>query len=390
MKAERTLVKLLFSDLFYNVSLSRLPSQFKKLGAETFGLGYRERILLKSDSFAQKYRFPNAPTEISFKNTVDGLTYACNHSKPEYLLTNDETLIRGLLKYRSLLRNSQNSLSDENKALLSLLEASLAPNTKSYNRDVSVQYAGDAGFNIPEYTTAHNLDQLERSISTRKLPLFIKLNFAAGGTGVYPVVNGTDIPSTIKKIANSGYTLSEDNPAIVQSMAKGNELTVSFAAWKGELLGYIVARPLETLFENGPSTVVENLYRPNWAEPLAALVKKLQFTGFGGVDMFEISEKTLPTVIEVNLRSTHTVPSSSILGNDLVSLFYNRLNGGQEKVTEVQHNSHEKIIAIFPEEVMRDKNSPYLKSIPLDICWEDKGLLHALTNAIYNYKIKSG
>ncbi|MEH6497433.1 MAG: hypothetical protein V7740_16940, partial [Pseudomonas marincola] len=153
---------------------------------------------------------------------------------------------------------------------------------------------------------------------------------------------------------------------------------------------YIVARPLETLFENGPSTVVENLYRPDWAEPMAALVKKLQFTGFGGVDMFEISEKTLPTVIEVNLRPTHTVPSSSILGNDLVSLFYNRLNGGTEKVTEVQHNSHEKIIAIFPEEVMRDKNSPYLKSVPVDICWEDKGLLHALTNAIYNYKIKSG
>ncbi|MBL4666867.1 MAG: hypothetical protein JKY04_05770, partial [Sneathiella sp.] len=251
------MVKLLFADMYTNVSLSRMPAQFRKFGAENFGLGYKERLLLKGGSFEQKYRFPNTPNDISFENMVDGLTYACQQCNPDFLLTIDENLIRGLLHLRNILRDAESPLSEDKKRILSLLEVSLAPDENAYRRDVSVQLAEDAGFNIPEYTAAHSLQHLESSIRTRRRPFFIKLNFASGGMGVYPVSDNTDIKNIFQKIEQSSPAISDDNPAIVQSMAEGNEITVSFAAWKGELLGYIVVNPLERLFKNGPSTVVQ-------------------------------------------------------------------------------------------------------------------------------------
>jgi len=371
--------------MYTNVSLSRLPAQFKKLGTENYGLGYRERLLLKGGSFKQKYRYPKSPKDISFANMVNGLTFACKHCDPDYLITNDEALMRGLLHFRKILRAEESSLSDERLRLLNLLETSLAPDTNAYRRDVSVQMAEDAGFNTPEYVTAHNLIHLESSMAAYPRPFFVKLNFAAGGTGVYMVSEGTDVRQTIEKIRNSGYSISEDNPAIIQSLAEGSEVTISFAAWKGQLLGYTVVKPLETLFTNGPSSVIKNLYRPQLEKPLKALVQKLQFSGFGGLDAFETSQQELPNIIEVNLRSTHTVPCSSMLGNDLVSLFFAELQGNETTRQIVQHTQNEKVIALFPDEIMRDRNSPYLKSVPLDISWDDPALHTALVQLIYKY-----
>lgn len=373
------MVKLLFADMYFNVSLCKLPIQFKKLGAENFGLGYADRLLLKSDSFVQKYAFPKRTKNILYKDVVSTVSTACRQSNADILITNDETLIMALLRLRETLRTSD---TEKNKQLLKMLEASLAPDSSHYQRHISLQLASEAGFPTPEQSFAQTFEELVHKAQAFPIPFYIKLSLAAGGSGIFLVEKNTSLNQVIESIKKSGYHLSAKRTAILQQQVKGQELTISLAAWKGQLLGYTVVKPLQTQFKNGPSSVIENKYRPHWETSLKALVRKLNLSGFGGLDVFETNSETLPTVIEVNLRLTHTTPSSRILGNDLVALLYQAMQEKMKSDFPVQHPNVKKSIAIFPDEIMRDKNSPYLKSLPLDIDWSDFHINQYLQNLI--------
>ncbi len=383
------LVKLLFADMFMNVSLARLPYQFKKLGAQCYGLGFSDRLILQSDNYVEKFEFPGSPKDLRFSQIVNGLSNAVKNCHPDYLMTIDETLMRGLLQLRANIRTTDKPRNENVLRILKLLEKSLVQDPRLYQRHQSLTIAKEAGFPIPKHETASSDEELIEKSNQFKEPHFIKVSFAAGGTGVIPVLTENSREQLSAKIKNAGYHITDIQTALIQSKSAGEELTVSFCAWKGQLLGYTVVRPLQKLFEKGPSSVIENLYRPDYLEPLSKLVKSLNLSGFGGLDIFETDPHKLPEVIEVNLRATHTVPSSKMLGNDLVTLFYQCLNDERNIPKTVSHIENEKSIALFPDAIMSDPNSDYLKKLPLDISWEDESINRFLFRQIYKLQRKS-
>ncbi|WP_025899291.1 hypothetical protein [Sneathiella glossodoripedis] len=122
---------------------------------------------------------------------------------------------------------------------------------------------------------------------------------------------------------------------------------------------------------------------------MVKLVKSLNLSGFGGLDIFETDEQGLPEVIEVNLRATHTVPSSRMLGNDLVKLFYQGLTDERKLPDTVAHIQNDTSIALFPDAIMSDPTSDYLKTLPLDIAWEDEAINRFLFRQIYKMQRKA-
>lgn len=357
--------------MYYNVSAARLPSQFTALGAECYGLGFPERLLLKSSNLKQKYRFPGTPKDIRFANVVNGFSFASGHCEPDFMISNDETLIQGLLQIRENLQKSKKPLTKKQKGYLSLLEKSFAPKREHFQRHINLELANDAGFPIPRQEQASSNSELIEKAKAFDEPFFIKVSLAAGGTGVIPVENTSQADSLLSILEKTGYYLGENRSALLQAKSAGEELTVSFSAWQGELLGYTVVRPLETARKNGPSSVIQSLYRPQLEEPLKQLVKQLNISGFGGLDVFETNEKSLPEVIEVNLRITHTTPTSPLLGNDLIEKFYKSLVSGKAEIPANLHVDSNKCIALFPDEIMRDPHSRYLKEYPTDMTWDE-------------------
>ncbi len=381
------MTKLLFADLYINVSLARLPHQLRKLGAEVYGLGFPGGLILQPKCLQKRYRFPASNVEnMDFKSFASGFATVVNDCRPDFLMTNDEKLIKALLYIRHRLRHSDHSLSERHQVVLSLLEESLIAKDELYQRQNSLKLAADAGFSIPRFLEARSLEEIDAHLNSARRPDFIKLSFAAGSSGVIEVTDKTTIDVIKQKLSKNGYILDDTQVAILQDRAKGEELTVSFAAWKGKLLGYTVVRPLQKMFHNGPSAVIENLYRPMWQAPLEKLVASTGLSGFGGLDVFESDLKILPEVIEVNMRSPHTAPSSKLLGNDLVALFYQASQNLHETKASVAHIDSGKRLAMFPEAIMADPDSDFLKTLPLDINWEDEALNSYLMKQIYKFQ----
>ncbi len=383
----KCLAKLLFLDLYINVSLARLPLQFRKLGAEVYGLGMPGGLILQPECLQKRYHFPgNSVANIRFQPLARRFTAVINDCRPDFLMTNDEKLIKALLYLRGYLRNLDRPLSDPEVAVLALLDKSLVADGALYQRQNSLKLAADAGFPIPRFIEAKSIKEIQAHLNSAHKPGFIKLSFAAGSSGVIEVTEKTNIEIVQQKLSRVGYNLSDTQVAILQDRAAGEELTVSFAAWEGKLLGYTVVRPLQKMFHNGPSAVIENLYRPTWQAPLEKLVASLGLNGFGGLDVFESDHKALPEVIEVNMRSTHTVPSSKLLGNDLVSLFYQALHTPDELPRSIAHMDTGKTIAMFPEAIIADPDSDFLKTLPLDINWEEEALNTYLMKQVYKLR----
>lgn len=381
------MAKLLFADLYINVSLARLPYQFRKLGAEVYALGMPGGLILQPESLQKRYHFPGTSVEnIQFKPFANKFAAIINDCRPDFLITNDENLIKALLYLRGHLQNTDRALSEPENAILSLLEESLVADGDLYQRQNSLKLAADAGFPIPRFIEAKSIEEIDAHLNSARRPDFIKLSFAAGSLGVIEVTEKTTLETVKQKLDKTGYRLSDTQVAVLQDRASGEELTVSFAAWKGKLLGYTVVRPLQKVFHNGPSAVIENLYRPAWQAPLEKLVASLKLSGFGGLDVFESDLKILPEVIEVNMRLTHTVPSSKFLENDLVSLFYQASQNQHDETTSIVHTDTGKTIAMFPEAVIADPNSDFLRTLPLDINWEDEALNTHLMKQVYKLR----
>ncbi|WP_169569888.1 ATP-grasp domain-containing protein [Sneathiella limimaris] len=378
------MAKILFADMFMNVSLARLPFQFKKLGAEVFGLGFSNRVLLQSSAFDQKYKIDGTPSNATFRKVVSAVSRCCNHAKPDLILTNDETLLSVLIKIRENIRSSQEPLTPDVQIVSDLLENSLVNDTRLYQRHNSLKVAEAAGFPIPPHFTASNETELLERLQKMKPPYFVKMSLASGGLGVLPVTEEKLPAEVMQEIRTGDYPLTDIRQALIQKKAEGEELTVSFAAHQGQLLGFTVVRPLQKLLKNGPSAVIETLYRPQWTAPLAQLVRQIGYSGFGGLDVFERDPSELPTVIEVNLRTTHTTPSSKSLGTDLVKLFYEAFTQKSSTEGAPCHIDNPKRLALFPEAVLADPKSKYLQTLPLDIDWEDYDLNSYITRQLAN------
>ena len=373
--------------MYINVSLARLPHQFRKLGAEVYALGMPGGLILQPESLQKRYHFPGGSVgNIEFKPFANKFVAIINDCRPDFLITNDEKLIKALLYLRGHLQNTDRALTEPQNAVLRLLEESLVADDSLYQRSNSLKLAADAGFPIPRFIEAKSIEEINTYLNSARKPDFIKLSFAAGSSGVIEVTEKTTTETVKQKLGKINYHVSDTQVAVLQDRASGEELTVSFAAWKGKLLGYTVVRPLEKMFHNGPSAVIQNLYRPAWQAPLEKLVTSLNLSGFGGLDVFESDPKILPEVIEVNMRSTHTVPSSKLLGNDLVSLFHQAIENQHDETESVAHVDTGKTIAMFPEAVIADPNSDFLKTLPLDINWEDETLNTYLMKQVYKLR----
>ncbi len=299
------------------------------------------------------------------------LSRAIQETKPDFLLTSDEILIRNLLQLRHVLRSQKEPLRDIQQDVLSLLEKSLPPSDQVYSREHTLSVAAKAGFPIPKFATAHSWEALK----TQKVdfPTYLKLSFEAAGVGVAFAQSKEELDKASFKLEQECMQPNERYPILLQEPASGDELTISFSAFEGDLLSYDVYRPIAKRHKKGPASVIQPLYRPGWEPALRSLVKKLEYSGLGGLDIFEQEGTTLPTVIEVNLRPTHSLQTAMQTGSEILSSFADQLTGRYNR-PKTSHPELKQTVALFPDEYQRDPDSPHLNKGPVAIPWNDRRL----------------
>jgi hypothetical protein len=137
----------------------------------------------------------------------------------------------------------------------------------------------------------------------------------------------------------------------------------------------ITALVLNTLGENGPASVLQIVDNAEITGTVGRMVQDLKLSGVFGFD-FIIEEGTgAAWLIEMNPRATQISHLNLGPGRDLPTSL--RALFCDEPVRHGVPATSSHIIALFPQEWLRDPASRYLKSGYHDVPWEEPGLVRA-------------
>jgi hypothetical protein len=137
----------------------------------------------------------------------------------------------------------------------------------------------------------------------------------------------------------------------------------------------ITARVVQTLDQHGPASVVEAIEHPDISASVAKVVGALGLSGLLGFD-FVVEEQTGDAyLIEMNPRATQICHLSLGVDRDLPAALRAALTG--EAVRATPRVFDRDVIALFPQEWLRDPASPFLATAFHDVPWDQPGLIRA-------------
>ena len=94
---------------------------------------------------------------------------------------------------------------------------------------------------------------------------------------------------------------------------------------------------------------------------------------------FIVEERTRQLyLLEISRRVTPGHHSGALVGVDLCAALHAALTGERSNVPQDLPPGFERTLAQFPQEWLRDPESPYLMEFPLDAPWDDPDLLDAM------------
>lgn len=207
------------------------------------------------------------------------------------------------------------------------------------------------------------------------MPAFLKRDGTWAGEGVAEIGNRGDIepvwrkiscahllPSTLRRARHTGwrYALTKTRmrrPAIqLQAAATGQPANCALLCRKGEAVAGITAVAVETTSATGPASVVRVIQHEEMTSVATALAKSLGSNGFFGVD-FILSETGEAFFLEINARPTPIALLPVAGGTDLIAALFATMSDSPATAREPIARD---LIALFPQEISSDANSPHL------------------------------
>ena len=334
-------------------------------------------------------------TRLTSAQVVEALVAAMRRPERTLLICGDE-LVRRLLNY--LVRLSEQAgpgASALPADVLASLKSSFGPPDfyEAANRKSALYELADRTGVLqacPEPVLA--AAEIDRYAARTGYPIVLKRDFTSGGDGVAICRDrgqahaafarlqnlGPEAESVVRLFENGSRPepLKERATITAQKFISGVAALCGVAALEGRLLASFTATKLEVRWENGPSSVVRFARNEEMEQAAARLVSAIGFTGIGEVE-FMIEDRTnRPYLSEFNPRPAPTSHLGGLVGADLCSALFDALTGNPRP--EPLSTQGERVVALFPQEWIRDPSSQWLLNAWHDVPWDDPSLLEAL------------
>jgi carbamoyl-phosphate synthase large subunit len=151
----------------------------------------------------------------------------------------------------------------------------------------------------------------------------------------------------------------------------------ALVALEGKVVAGLSALKLETHpAPTGPSTVVEFIDHGEMSRFAETVTEAFGLAGFASFDFILEGSSDAAYLIELNPRVTPICHLGGTFGPDLCGGLWQRLTGLPPLATLAPRA--ERTVALFPQEWIRNRESPYLGHAYHDVPWEDPGLCQAL------------
>ena len=285
--------------------------------------------------------------------------------------------------------------------VLAVIERSLGPAARLERltaRAHVLNVASAAGIPVPPTTRLHSAAELREWFSIHGFPAYLKADGSSGGMGVRPVHTYAEAEAafamldapprtlrTLKRLAIDrdstllGPMVRRQRPILsVQRAVAGEEATSAIFCWQGRVLAGITVRVLATLYQRGPSTVVQRMHSPAMERVADVLAAELQLSGFYGLDFVLDEQSGTPWLLEMNSRATQIAHMALGPGHDLAAAAFAAMTGMPEQARPLL--TDKETIALFPQEWQRDPASTLLTGAYHDVPWEAPALVRAFVN----------
>jgi len=266
-----------------------------------------------------------------------------------------------------------------------LIETSLGtPSSFVFARQKSrfIELACDEGLLAPATVAVGDVRQLRAMIAGARFPLVLKRDESFGGHGVRIVTNSDEAEQNFIELRQSGGRFMallkaldrrdasylerffRPGPAIIlQEYIEGRPANRAVVCRQGRVLAGLSVETLQTRDSPvRPASVVQVIDSPDMMEAVARLVKRLGLSGFIGFDFMIHAESGQAYLLEMNGRPTPICHIALDGPTDMISALAEPF-----PVSRRVPNIDSLIIALFPQEIWRDPESPYLRSAYHDV-----------------------
>jgi thioesterase domain-containing protein len=359
------------------LSTVRVARAFSEAGFAVEALCPPGHALGKVDFVARAHRFSALSPLRSLRGAID----AC---APDLVVPCDDRVAGQLRQLHADLRADDLA----SHALRELITRSLGgpeyfPILSSRTHLIALSRA--EGVRCPETDVIADPDALRVWLDRFGYPAVLKTDGSWGGEGVAVVRDFAEAtrayhrlaaPPRLSRVIKRRLTegganllrpwLRRDRPTVsIQRYVHGRPANAAVAGWRGEVLAATTVEVLQTAGATGHATVVRTIDHPEMLQAVTRVVGRLKLSGLCGLDFILNEAGDEAQLIEINPRATPTCHLSTHDGRDLIALLGARLTGRpRPKDGPARHNE---IVALFPAELTRDPDSPFMRSARHDV-----------------------
>jgi hypothetical protein len=358
---------------------ARLAQAFGVLGARVEALCPRANPLRQSAAPTRVHAF-------SFLNPLPAIAAAIEAAAPDLIVPCDDLIAEMLWR-----------LGDEEPKFAPLLRHCLGePSIYSVlaSRNQFQAQAAIAGASIAQTVPIDSQADLDRALVRLGLPLVVKTDGSWGGEGVVIAHDIEAAKSAFASFSNTSRlrtlarSLKRGKPHFlvrmrfnvparlgVQRFVAGHPATSSIACWRGKLLASNHFNVAVSNGATGPATIVTRTNCPAMEMTAARLATHFGLSGLYGLDYIRGVDGRI-FLLEINPRATPTAHLALGPGHDLAAAL---LSAAGHPAPDRPAITQQARIALFPQEVRRDPQSPHLVNAYHDLPLGDPTLAKALT-----------
>jgi carbamoyl-phosphate synthase large subunit len=365
---QRTTVLLLALDNW--LGIARLPKALQ-------AVGFAVTVITPRGSFLSRTRYIDRlitlPTPLNGNDVIAAFVQTFADQQPALIIPGDEAATDFLWRISNASLEVQQHVGLQTKAL-ELIDLSLGgKDFKNLLRSKTHvnQLALDEGLAVPFFSSFTSYDEVASFANVHGFPVIVKPDSGFAGVGVGIVRSELELRETFPLIAQYSHA-SGDLPFYIQQFVNGKVAMYPFACWRGKVLtgfgGYKErCHPAIT----GPTSVIRRVDHQGMADAAKRLMRRTEFTGFGSID-FIIDDNGTAHLLELNARPVPLTHLGGLLGADLCAVLYREITGtaAESSPTSKIHD----VIALYPQEKLRDSSSRYLTTVHVDIPIDDDEL----------------
>lgn len=347
----------------------RLPRAFSRAGFHVTTFAFSGLILQRAQSIDESILLPESTSNEAL---LDAFLSALERVRPDIVVPTDDATILLLHSAAALAQRGQ--VAETTHALLRRSLGDLKHLRTARDRKLLAALASSVLARTPEHCVVRSEADALAFAARHGYPVVLKEEDSVAGFGVAICRDEAALRAAVGKSSQNQRVFAQG--LLAQTFIAGQTAMRVVIAQEGRVLGGLSAIKLETWpTSTGPSTCLEFIDHAEMAASAEKVIAALGYTGFASFD-FMLDPEQRAFLIELNPRPTPITHLGERFGACLCRKLHAALTGEPPSAGEPRGLPSR--VALFPQEWVRDQNSPHLLAgVYHDAPWDEPDLVEA-------------